>query len=102
MMDGASAELVRNIINERSAKGKESVGRQVVEIGRPPLRVTVPVKECEGTPSPKNGTVMRLLPTGPSGAKPVGWLGHAMSPSHVTPPDSRLHAGVGTGVGIGE
>ena len=46
-MDDIFAEMVRTIINERSERGKESVDRQVVEVGQPPLRVTVPAEEGE-------------------------------------------------------
>ena len=66
-MDDVSAELVRNIVNERQAKGKEFVDCRVMEIGRPPLRVTVPARKRKGSPLPDNDTVMTLVRTGLSG-----------------------------------
>ena len=66
-MDDVLAELVRNIVNERQAKGKEFVDCRVME-GRPTLWVTVPAaRKRKGSPLPENDIVWPMVRTGLSG-----------------------------------
>ena len=54
MMDDETAEVVRGLFNEQSARGRMLADRQSVEIGRPPILVTVRFHEDVGVAPPPN------------------------------------------------
>ena len=69
-MDDTSAELVRGIVNKQSEMGKELVGRRMIEVGQPPLRLTVLDRRAEGGTSSDTDIVLYDMPE--AGVKPVG------------------------------
>ena len=65
MMDDESAEVIRGIFNEQTAKGRAGrapADRQAVEIGRPPILVTVRFHEHVGVaPPPDTNNIVVIL-----------------------------------------
>ena len=63
MMDDQTAEVVRGLFNEQSARGRMLVDRQAIEIGRPPILVMVRFHDDVGIAPPPvtNNYVVPLL-----------------------------------------